>query len=151
MFFAALVLIALPVRTLEFSEEEMRWLLRGMPLSARRLYGAEYLGLCGLSLFTVLLILLPSLIVVLLLGGGILTVLSFVLLGSVFFPLWAMSVKTFAFPRGEFGQILYTASAIVGSLSMLAFPPTVLIVLFLAWRFTRIGIVRLEHYAQGTT
>ena len=122
-----------------------------MPLSGRRFYGAEYLGLCGLSLFAVLLILLPSLIAVLLLGGRVFTVLCFVLLGSAFFPLWAMSIKGFVFPRGELGLALYGYSAIVGSVSILVFPPTVLIMLFLTWRFTRIGIVRLEDYAQGIT
>jgi hypothetical protein len=104
MFFGGLVLIALPTRAFEFSEEETEWLLRVMPLSGRWLYGAEYLGLCGLCLFGVLLILLPSLMVALFLGGQIFTVLCFVLLGSAFFPLWAMSIKLFVFPRGEFGR-----------------------------------------------
>ena len=149
MFFGGLVVIALPLKAFEFSKEEMTWLLRTMPLSGRRFYGAEYLGLCGLSLFAVLSILLPSLIAVLFLGGQVLTVLCFVLLGSAFFPLWAMSIKGFVFPRGQLGLSIYMYSVIVGSVSILVFPPTVLIMLFLAWRFTRIGIVRLGHYAEG--
>ena len=151
IFFGGLVLIVLPTKVFEFSAEEMRWLLRTMPLSGRRFYGAEYLGLCGLSLFAVLLILFPSLIVALLLGGRVFTVLCFVLLGSAFFPLWAMSIKGLVFPRGKLGLVLCGYSAIVGSVSILVFPPTVLIMLFLTWRFTRIGIVRLEDYAQGIT
>ena len=146
IFFSIPILLFWSGTTFSLLEDEVRWLIRVLPLSSHELHFAKFIGRFIFLTVILFLFLLPSTVIAIIAKTNPMKVYVFTLMASFFLALWATSVLYLVFPNVNFGLKLYYVTTIVGLIFSVLFPPMLLVGILLAWRFSRIGIRKLANY-----